>query len=135
MLIGKIAKMAGISVDTVRYYELKGLIKVKSIRESGYREFDNNALEDLRFIIRAKKLGFTLKQIKDLLVLRSSTEIECAKVRDLADRKLSEVRKKISDLQQIECQLQKLVTKCEQDSDDTCPIIEDLDKNGIDPKN
>ena len=67
MLIGELAKHVGTSIDTIRYYEREGLLKPIHIRDSGYREFDELSIERLSFILRAKKLGFTLKQIKDLL--------------------------------------------------------------------
>jgi len=131
MLIGELAKHVGTSIDTIRYYEREGLIKPIHRRNSGYREFDGLAIERLNFILRAKKLGFTLKQIKELLMLNENPDTTCSNVRDLAEHKLDEVKVKIKTLQRIEKQLQKLVIECCSANDKNCPIIKNLNEEDI----
>ena len=67
MLIGELADKANVSIDTIRYYERKGLIKPVSVRDSGYREFDESSVNTILFVVRAKDLGFSLKEICALL--------------------------------------------------------------------
>ena len=95
MLIGDLAKKADVSIDTIRYYEREGLIEPLSVRESGYREFDETTADRLRFVIRAKQLGFSLKEIRDLLSLRDDPDTTCGQVRMLAETKLEDVLAKI----------------------------------------
>jgi len=126
MLIGELAKKVETSIDTIRYYEREGLIKPIHIRSSGYREFDDRSIERVSFILRAKKIGFTLKQIKDLLMLHENPNTKCLDVRGMAENKLEEVRTKIKSLRKIEKQIKQLVIECRNASDENCPIIKNL---------
>tara|TARA_R110000868_G_scaffold190862_1_gene434699 strand:- start:1196 stop:1588 length:393 start_codon:yes stop_codon:yes gene_type:complete len=128
MFIGEVAKRTGLSIDAIRYYEREGLITPVHMRESGYRDFDNSSLDSLHFIIQAKEIGFSLKQIKHLLLLKENPDTTCAEVRELAQGKLNEVGHKIKLLKKMEQQLNKLLTKCEAESNGSCPIIEELSK-------
>ncbi len=128
MLIGELAKHVGTSIDTIRYYEREGLLKPIHIRDSGYREFDELSIERLSFILRAKKLGFTLKQIKDLLMLNGNPDTTCLDVRSLAEHKLDEVQGKINALRRIEKQLKVLITDCYNAENKNCPIIKNLNE-------
>ncbi len=129
LTIGKVARLAGVGVETIRFYQRKGLIKEPPRRESGYRQYPQDTVERLRFIRRAKELGFTLKEIKELLGLRVdvSSSATCTAVRRLAEEKLEDVRRKISTLQQMETVLAQLVCDCQNRAlSSECPILEAL---------
>lgn len=129
LTIGKIARLAEIGVETVRFYEREGLIEEPPRRESGYRQYPEETVHRLRFIKRAKELGFTLREIKELLGLRVdlSSSATCNAVRKLAEEKIADVRGKIRTLQRMEEVLARLVGSCRNrvvTSD--CPILEVL---------
>ena len=128
MLIGELAKTVNTSIDTIRYYEREGLLTPVHVRDSGYREFDDLSIDRLNFILRAKKLGFSLSQIKDLLMLNENPDTSCTDVRGLAEIKLNEVKTKIKSLRQMERQLQQLVAECRSTGNESCPIIENLNE-------
>lgn len=86
MLIGELAKKTSISVDTIRYYEREKLIEPVFVRDSGYREFDKNSVETICFVIRAKDLGFSLKEIRGLLKLKNNPDTKCGEVKALAKK-------------------------------------------------
>lgn len=129
MLIGDLAKKVDVSIDTIRYYEREGLIEPLSVRESGYREFDEAAADRLRFVIRAKQLGFSLKEIRDLLSLRDDPDTTCGQVRMLAETKLEDVLAKIKVLQAMKKDLTGLLKECTDTSAsvNACPIVDALD--------
>ncbi|MAH04161.1 MAG: heavy metal-responsive transcriptional regulator [Alphaproteobacteria bacterium] len=129
MLIGDLAKKADVSIDTIRYYEREGLIEPLSVRESGYREFDETTADRLRFVIRAKQLGFSLKEIRDLLPLRDDPDTTCGQVRMLAETKLEDVLAKIKVLQAMKKDLTGLLKECTdtEASVNACPIVDALD--------
>jgi len=81
MNIGRLAELAGVNIDTIRYYERQGLLEPAARTASGYRTFDRADLERLRFILRSKSLGFTLAEISDLLSLTSSRASDIGAVR------------------------------------------------------
>lgn len=130
MLIGELAKKADVSIDTIRYYEREGLIDPVSLRESGYREFDKSAIEALRFIVRAKDLGFSLKEIRNLLALKNNPDTTCGEIRALAESKLSGVMAKIKTLQAMKKDLTGLLSQCTDHaaSVNACPIVDSLDR-------
>src|SRR5690349_2938936 len=99
MGIGALAERAGVSIDTVRYYEKSGLLAPQARRPSGYRRYGDLQLSRLRFIRRAQSLGFTLKDIRELLGLSSQRDV--ARVKRAAEKKLTEVEQKILALQRV----------------------------------
>ena len=124
LTIGDVAKQAGIGVETVRFYEREGLLEEPQRRASGYRQYDDEAVDVLRFIRRAKELGFTLKEIKGLLGLRLDASATKAEVREQAKAKVSDIEAKIADLQRMRDVLVKLVKKCHGDGAASgCPIL------------
>jgi len=129
MLIGELAKKADVSIDTIRYYEREGLIEPASVRESGYREFDKNAVETLHFVVRAKDLGFSLKEIRNLLMLKDNPDTTCGEIRELAESKLADVTTKIKTLQAMKKDLGHLLSQCTDRaaSVNACPIVDSLD--------
>lgn len=113
MKIGQIAKASGVRIDTLRYYEKEGLIKPASRTESGYREYDANAVEQMRFILKAKALGFSLQEIRELLSLRLDRENRpCSEVKDLAQAKLVKIEEKIAGLQGMHRILKRISDAC-----------------------
>ena len=124
LTIGKLANKANICVETIRYYERRGLIKRPVKPEIGYRQYENESLHRLLFIKKAKTLGFSLEEIGNLLVL---SEGRCADVQSLAKRKLINVKTKVKDLQRLEYVLEDLVSQCSNNIDEAhCPIIDTL---------
>lgn len=127
--VGQLAKEVGINIETVRYYEKIKLLPKPKRRESKYRIYDETDLKRLLFIKRAKELGFTLKEIKELLELRIDTEAKCGDVKHLTEHKLKDVDNRISDLKKIKNVLLKLINQCvnEEVSSDECPILEAIE--------
>lgn len=112
MTIGKLAKAAGVGVETVRFYERRGLIRKPPKRESGFRTYSDEEVTRIRFIRRAQELGFTLREVKELVELQSKKKVTGSQVKQKADRKIEEIRKKISDLQKMEKSLRTLSRMC-----------------------
>lgn len=127
LTIGEVARQAGIGIETVRFYERQGLLEEPERRASGYRQYDQEAVAVLKFIRRAKELGFTLKEIKGLLSLRLDTSATRAEVRGQAKAKVADIEAKIADLQRMRDVLTKLIRKCHGDgAANGCPILEAL---------
>jgi MerR family mercuric resistance operon transcriptional regulator len=112
LTIGQVARSAGVGIETVRFYEREGLLQEPARKESGYRQYENDVVARLRFIRRAKELGFSLKEIKELLALRVDPATTCAEVRKRAESKIADVEEKIEDLQRIKQALKKLTAAC-----------------------
>ena len=128
MTIGKLAKRAGVGVETIRFYERKGLIPEPPRRSSGYREYDDDTVTRVRFIRHAKELGFTLKEINGLLSLQLDPEKPCQDVNRRIETKLSDIDEKIKMLHRMKDALQRLSTQCGGEwSVSDCPILEALE--------
>jgi Hg(II)-responsive transcriptional regulator len=127
MRIGAAAEQAGVNVQTLRYYERRGLLPQPPRRESGYREFPDDAVRVVRFIKRAQDLGFTLDEIEDLLKLRNDKRRDRARIRGVAERRIKEIDRKVVQLQAIKKALGRLVHCCRDGATLECPIIEALD--------
>jgi MerR family mercuric resistance operon transcriptional regulator len=131
MTAGQVARQAGVGVETVRFYEKNGLLEEPARRPSGYREYDEETVHRLRFIQRAKELGFTLSEIKELLSLRCS-EQPCNDVQERAEAKIAEIEAKVAMLLRMKEVLRRLASSCCEQSDKSqCPILETLDGNEI----
>lgn len=123
--IGAVAKQAGLGIETIRFYEREGLLAEPERRTSGYRQYGPEAVVTLKFIRRAKELGFTLKEIKGLLDLRLDTTATRADVRQLAQEKVADIEARITDLQRMRDALQKLIKKCDgRGALSGCPILD-----------
>ena len=128
MTIGKVARLSGVGVETVRFYEREGLIEAPPRSESGYRQYPLDAVERIRFTKRAKELGFTLKEIKELLRLRMDPDTTCSDVRSRADAKLADIESKLRDLRRIKKALERLKCECKGAGPASdCPILEYLE--------
>jgi len=121
MKIGKLASLADVSIETVRYYQRTGLLRTPAKPFGEIRRYHHDDLSRLRFIRRAKELGFSLKDIQALLQL---DEKSCEDVRKLAEQKLVDVHKRISDLESIAKSLNAMIRRCESSDQSTCPMIE-----------
>ncbi len=129
LTIGKVAQRAGVGVETVRFYEREGLIKEPRRKASGYRQYEEDVIDRLVFIRRAKELGFTLKEIRELLFLRATRGAKCADVRERAETKIQDIEDRIRALRRMKRALAKLVSECSGDGAITeCPILESLER-------
>ncbi len=129
--IGELAKKVGVNIQTIRYYERRGLLLPTTKLESGYRLYDNEAKKRLEFIRYSKELGFTLKETEELLSLRVSTTAKCGDIRKKAEAKLREVESKIEGLQTIRKVLNELIRTCHAGQPtEKCPILRTIDKKG-----
>ncbi len=135
LTIGQVAKKAGVNVETIRYYERLGYIPKPPRPRSGYRQYSEETVNRIQFIKRAQKLGFTLKEISELLSLKVDSGNTCADVKRRAEAKITDIEEKIHNLQGIKKALAKLVAMCSgKGPTGECPIIEVLeskeDKDG-----
>lgn len=126
--IGKVARSAGVGVETIRFYEKQGLIADPPRRASGYRQYSRDTVVRIRFIKRAKELGFSLNEIKDLLSLRLDPAATCDDVRKRAETKIAHIKDKIRALQSMQKALEALTSACAGTGSSTeCPILAALD--------
>ena len=124
MKIGQLAKHAGAGIDTVRFYERQGLLPPPQRQASGYRQYDDSDVARLRFIRRAKTLGFTLVEIRELLALSGRREDDMAGLKEAAIEKLADVEARLVELTRIKDGLQTLVASCPGHGPlDRCPIL------------
>jgi MerR family transcriptional regulator, copper efflux regulator len=124
---GQLAKQAQVNIETIRYYERRGLLPEPPRRESGYRQYAPQDVAYLQFIQRAKRLGFSLSEIAELLALRVDPETTCEDIRTRAAHKIAAVEAKIQALARIKEGLQRLVASCSgQGPTSACPILEAL---------
>ncbi len=127
--IGQLAKLAGIDVQTVRYYEKRRLLSPSSRRPSGYRVYDHEAVGRLRFIRNAKALGFTLREIGELLNLRVNGRAHCGDVQRKAEAKLHGVEAKLTGLQALARALRGLIRTCQAGQPiDRCQILHHIER-------
>ena len=131
--IGGVTKLLGISADTLRYYEKIGLLPAINRTVSGIRVYLERDLSRLRFIRRAQKMQFSLKEIAELLKMREDPQHARDEVRILTRSKLSEVEEHLDDLQFLRNELQLLLNLCTA-SENGCPIIEGIDEDDSPPK-
>ena len=127
MRIGAAAEQAGVNVQTLRYYERRGLLPRPPRRTSGYREFPDEAVRVVRFVKRAQDLGFTLDEIEELLKLRNDKRRDRGRIRTIAGKRVREIERKIAALQAMKRALSHLIHCCEEGATLECPIIEALD--------
>lgn len=129
LTIGRLAREAGVNLETVRYYERRGLLSKPPRSASGYRLFPAEAARRLRFIQRAQELGFSLGEIRELLSLRMSASARSRDVRKRAEAKIADIEAKIRSLDSMKRTLRKLTNSCEGCGPIAeCPILESLDK-------
>ena len=124
MTIGRLAKQAGVNIDTIRYYERHGLLPRAARRESGYREYAADDVARLSFIRRAKELGFSLTDIGELLSLSKDRRSDMRGVKRKAEDRLADVERKIAELKRVQRGLKTLIDACPGHGElSTCPIV------------
>jgi MerR family copper efflux transcriptional regulator len=129
LTIGRLAKEAGINLETIRYYERQRLVPKLPRTTLGYRMYPPDAVRRLRFISRAQELGFSLREVRELLSLRASPSATSAAVRKTAKAKIADIEAKISCLEAMRQSLRKLAQTCDGCAPvSECPILESLDK-------
>lgn len=130
MQIGQLAKRAGIAIDTVRYYERQGLLPPPQRRDSGYRQYGEEDVLRLRFIRRAKALGFTLEEIAGLLELSARRHEDMADFKQAAEARLLALDTRIAELQRVRAGLLNLIVHCPGHGNlATCPILAALSED------
>jgi MerR family transcriptional regulator, copper efflux regulator len=133
--IGKAAKLAGVSVDAIRFYQKLGVIRAATRTASGYRLFNTAQINDLKFVRHAQELGFSLKEISELLTLRRKGHA-CSAVRAMLKGKLTDVRKRIKSLVHLEAELRMDMRNCNRElrlkreakHGHSCPLLKRLDR-------
>jgi DNA-binding transcriptional MerR regulator len=131
--IGSVASRSGLTVDTIRFYEKQGLIAKPSRSEGGFRLYTEAAIERLSFVSRAQTLGFSLEEIRELLLLRNAGGEACSHVHDLLDQKLTVIHAKITELRRLERHLKEAKGRCDRELATecvgSCPVIEEITRS------
>ena len=125
MTIGRAAKAAGVNIDTIRYYQRRGLVEEPKLPLGGQRKYDEAVVRRVKFIKRAQTLGFTLEETRSLLSFEQANS--CCDTRDLALHKVHEIDQRIADLRRMRKTLSELANHCDNGSNPgPCPIIDTL---------
>jgi len=130
MKIGALAKSVGCHVETVRYYENQGLIPASTRSPNGYREYTKTHLQYLRLVRRAKTLGFSQPQIRELVKLASHSVNKCDEVYRITRSQIGVVDQKMTELRRIKKALNSLASACEIKQQNNCPVLENLISDG-----
>ncbi len=127
--IGQVARRAGVGVETVRFYEREGLLEEPPRRASGYRQYSEQVVTRLHFIKRAQQLGFSLKEISELLLLRVDAQTSCDEVKQRTEAKIAEVERKLLELQRMRQALLQVASLCTGSGPTgACPMLEALNQ-------
>lgn len=128
LTIGQLAKRGGVNLETIRYYERRGILPRPPRTGSGYRAFSDEAVRRIRFVKRAQTLGFSLREIEELLTLRARPGRSCASVQAKATAKIAEIDAKLRTLTAMKQALTRLVAACTGGAAvGECPILDSLD--------
>ncbi len=131
LTIGKLASAVDVHTDTIRFYERRGLLAPPARTAANYRLYPEKEILRLKFIKRAKALGFTLNEIKELLALRHDPRATKEEVKSLTESKIEDIKKRIADLRQIQVTLEHLAGTCDGHGPaDDCPILAAMDTEG-----
>jgi Cu(I)-responsive transcriptional regulator len=126
MNIGEVAKRAGVSAKSIRYYESVGLIAPAGRRGNNYRDYGERDVAELRFVNRARALGFSVKEVGDLLALWRDKKRGSGQVAELARRHMADIERKIAELETMRATLSALLASCPADRRPDCPILADI---------
>lgn len=129
MRTGEVAACAAVNIQTLRYYERRGLLGRPPRTPSGYRRYSDEAVRIVRFVKRAQDLGFSLGEVEQLLRLRRVSGLRRMSVQGLARAKLADIDRKIGQLQAMRVALEHLLTTCCDDGATGCPILEALEQD------
>lgn len=125
LTIGMISARTAVNIDTIRYYERIGILHKPPRSAGGHRLYSNEHKQRLVFIRRARELGFSLKQIRELLGLRGR-RVTCAKVKNMTEQHIADIRRRMKDLKRLDRVLSDLVAQCRGDELPDCPILDAL---------
>lgn len=133
---GKVARMAQVGPETVRYYEREGILQKPLRRANGYRVYDKEAVRRILFVKQARELGFSLAEVKGLLELAADPKGTCGPVRQKTQDKLRRIEEKIRSLERMRQALATLLQQCDDESRHVsqCPILESLQPSSSQPK-
>lgn len=118
LTIGKLAELTQVNVETIRYYHREGILKEPVKRANGYRYYGEEYVAKIIFIKKVKELGFSLKEIKELLEINSKPKTTCSLVKNKVEAKINEIDEKIEDLKKIRQSLSRLSCACDESSDE-----------------
>lgn len=127
MNIGQVAQQSGLPAKTIRYYESIGLVRKVARRRSGYRDYDEADMHRLRFVARARALGFSVEEVRALLALYEDKKRASGDVKKLVLDHVVEIDRKIADLARLKATLTHLAHHCHGDERPDCPILDELD--------
>lgn len=128
--IGEVAKESQVSVGAIRFYEREGLIMAPGRSAAGYRQYSESVIRQIQFIQNAKKLGFSLKEISELIKLKDRHNARCETVKSTAKARIADIQQKIDDLEQMKSELQPLLEQCNSSGPiSDCPILNAIDKD------
>jgi MerR family mercuric resistance operon transcriptional regulator len=135
--IGELARQTGLSIDAIRFYEKEGLLQHPPRSQGGYRLFSSGHVDTLLFIRQAQELGFSLNEIRELLILRDERLHACTHVRELLAQKLGAVREKLAELRALEELLRGALKKCDRKLQadggphkECCPVLDEIAQTG-----
>lgn len=131
--IGELARLTGVNIETIRYYERISLLPRVARTQGGHRLYGAEEVRLLAFVRRARELGFSLDQIRSLLKLGAPAKASCAQVRQIASDHLADIRAKIRDLGRMERLLAGTIKQCTGKTAPHCPILDVLDVGRIEP--
>ena len=127
--IGQVAHQAGVGVETIRFYEREGLLEEPPRKSSGYRQYSDQVVKRIHFIKRAQRLGFSLKEINELLLLRVDAQTTCEEVKQHTEAKIAEVERKLVELQRMRLALLQVASLCTgKGPASACPMLDALDQ-------
>src|SRR5215510_11736874 len=130
MTIGQVAKLSGVGVETIRFYEREGLLTKPKRKESGYRLFEAEVVNRIKFIKRAKQLGFSLKEIRELLSLRINSRATATDVKKRVDSKIEQIDRRIYDLKKVRNALAQLARSVRKSPISEHTLLDVLEKSG-----
>jgi len=133
--IGEVARETGLTIDTIRFYEKQGLLQHSARTEGGFRLFGASQIQALRFIRKCQELGFSLDEIRELLILRAEQVPACSHVKELLEQKLDSVGQKMEELRTLERSLRGALRKCNRELKESgvphegcCPVLEEISR-------
>lgn len=126
MRIGELAKATGTKAETIRYYEREGILPVADRTDSNYRDYSDEHLAALTFVRRARQLGFSMAQVRELLALSDQDDKPCEDVDKFVHRQLVEVKRQIADLTALHEDMEQMLRSCQADRIGECRIVESL---------
>lgn len=126
MKIGAASRLSGVNVETIRYYEKRGLVNEPDRTASGRRLFSDTLIAELRFVRRCREMGFAMNDIEDILLTARTGGTECREVSSVGRRHLNTVRNKIETLKKLEANLATLLDQCGEDDQCSCPMLDTM---------